>query len=311
MQTLAVIAGYVAAIVLVERMLPVWHRALSVAVAFAIVQTIAILTMLFVLLTRRGLAQRRVQRSREIASAAHAAVAEHAAGVDRLRVLRDLQARSRRDVAGAVGNFLAGTRGSMQERVAVLARDLGISESEVREEATIERAANGSLFDRALIADEMQGRAEQLVQLEVPEALIARDERRAVAALDLLLAWRRVLPVRGVDYALIHESEEVRSRAFRAIPYVQPSHAARIADGLRDPSPRVRASAAYAAGRVRDVASIAALERALRDESNDVALAAAFALAAMPEGREALQRSESRVAFEALEKATMGRLEIA
>ena len=313
-QTLAVMTGYAAAIALVHRFVlrsSLNSRALALAIAFSIVQAAAIVLMLIVLLTRRGLAGRRTRRSRELATAARAAVAEHAAGMDRLRVLRDLQRRSRRDVAGAVASFVGATRGTMQERVAALARDLGLSARELAEEGTIERAANASLLERALIADEMQPRAEQLAQLEIPEALIARDERRAVAALDLLLSWRRVLAVRGVDYALLHESDEVRSRAFGAIPYVQPSHADRIPVGLRDPSPRVRSSAAQAAGRLRLAAAIPALAEALRDEDAEVARSAAFALGTMPEGMAVLQASESRAAFEALEKATLGRLEVA
>ncbi|HYR28580.1 MAG TPA: hypothetical protein VEU30_08945, partial [Thermoanaerobaculia bacterium] len=58
----------------------------------------------------------------------------------------------------------------------------------------------------------------------------------------------------------------------------------------------------------------AALEGALGDSDYDVALAAAFALATTPEGIEALQRhvaEGNRIAFEAIEKATMGRLELA
>ena len=308
-QTLAVVAIYVASIFAIDRfLLRDWMsaRALTLAVAFATVQITAIAIMLIVLLTKRGLAQRRTRRSREIAAAAHAAVAEHAAGMDRLRVLRELRQRSRRDVSAAVASFVAATRGSMHERVRTLARDLGMSEREVIEEGTIERAAAGSLFERALIADEMQPRAEEIVKLEIPEALISRDEKKAVAALDLLLSWRRVFRVRGVDYALLHESEDVRSRAYRAIPYVEPSHAAQLANGLRDRSPRVREAAADTAGRLR--LFLPELEEALRDPH--VALPAAFALARTEEGRAVLQRSESRVAFEALEKAMMGRLDV-
>lgn len=86
-QTLAVMAGYVAAIAVVHRLVlrsSLSSRALALAIAFSIVQAVAILLMLFVLLTRRGLAGRRTRRSRELAAAAQAAVAEHAAGMDRL-----------------------------------------------------------------------------------------------------------------------------------------------------------------------------------------------------------------------------------
>jgi hypothetical protein len=134
-RTLFVLVVYAAAIYWLDRLLlsgSIGHRPLALALAFVIVQSAAILVMLGVLLTRRGLAQRRARRSLRLASEAHAAVAEHAAGQDRLRVLALLQSESRHDVAVAVASFLGATRGTMHERVFSLARDLGISEKEAQ-----------------------------------------------------------------------------------------------------------------------------------------------------------------------------------
>lgn len=310
-RTLLVLVVYAAAIYWLDRLLfsgSIGHRPLALALAFAIVQSVAIVVMLGVLLTRRGLAQRRARRSRRLASDAHAAVAAHAAGQDRLRALLLLQSESRHDVAVAVASFLGATRGTMHERVLSLARDLGISEKEAREGRTIERAAAGSLYDRALIAGEMQAHAERIAEHEIPRALATGDEQQSIAALDLLRAWQRALPVHGFEQALAHPSAEVRSRAFAVIPYVQPSRVARIAEGLRDGDPRVRKAAAEAAAKTRDTEAVPQLERVLHDEHRDVATAAAFALASTGEGLAVLQRSHDAVAFEALEKATLGRL---
>lgn len=110
------------------------------------------------------------------------------------------------------------------------------------------------------------------------------------------------------EQALTHPSEEVRWRAMLALAGgVQASTPA-----IDDPSPKVRAAAAHAAGKLRHFSP--QLESLLHDPNREVAVAAAFALAATNEGREVLQRhltEGNRVAFEAVEKATMGRLELA
>jgi hypothetical protein len=311
-RTLFVVVTWAAAIVLLDRELVarrIGSRALSLALAFVLVQTFAIVLMLGVLVARRAIAERRARRSHAILADANAAVSAHAAGSDQLRVLRALQAESRRDVAAAVASFLSATRGSMHDRVAVLARDLGIGEQETTAERVVDRAAAGTLYDRALLADRLQPHAARIASTEIARALAIGDEKHAIAALDLLRAWRRALPVAGLEHALTHSSEEVRSRAFAVLPYVQPLHLDALPQGLRDASPQVRIAAAHTAGKLRDAASIPALETALRDEDNDVAVAAAFALATMEEGLALLQ--SERVGFEAVEKAMLGRLELA
>ncbi len=307
-RTLFVAVVYVALIYFVERDLShrFESRALATAIAFVLVQSVAIVSMLAVLLTRRGLAERRARRSELVAAQAHDAVSQHAAGADRLRVLRALP---KRDVVEAVSSFLAATRGSMHERVAALARDLGIARSDT---PVLEEAAAVTLFERALLAARLQPRAAELAAGEIPRALAIGEERQSIAALDLLRTWRRALDVKGLEHALAHPSFEVRARAFSVLPYVRPLHADRIAEGLRDASPQVRIAAAQAAAKLRLETAVPALEAALRDEQRDVAIAAAFALAATSEGLERLQNVVGdATAFEALEKATIGRLELA
>jgi hypothetical protein len=302
-RTILVIVFYAAAIYAVDAVLPrvVDSRGLRVALAFAIVQTVAILVMLIVLLTRRSIAQRRARRAHAIGAEAHAAVAEHASGQDRLRVLRALQHESKRDVSAAVLSFMSATRGSMHERVAALARELGIEHRNL-----LDHAAGETLYDRVLLADALLPQAEAVAANEIPRALREGDEQELITALDLLRAWRRALRVEGVERALTHTSEEVRRRAFAVLPYVTPYRTSALAEGLNDVSPHVRLSAAETAARMRIF--VPELERTLEDEDANVAVAAAFALASSEEGLAILKRSTNAVAFEALEKATMGRL---
>ncbi|HYH06451.1 MAG TPA: hypothetical protein VEK11_05245 [Thermoanaerobaculia bacterium] len=294
---------YAAAIYAVDRVLPaeVGNRGLRIALAFACVQTATIVILLVVLLTRRGIAARRTRRSHAIGAEAHAAVAEHAAGHDRLRVLRALQSESKRDVAAAVLSFIAATRGSMQGRVSALARDLGIEQRNL-----LEQAAAKSLYERVLLADALRPQADHVAATEIPRVLREGNEQQILTALDLLRAWRRALRVEGLEHALKHPAAEVRSRAFAVLPYVVPSDVSFLPAGLTDASPQVRTSAAESAARLR--VFVPELERALHDDHGAVAVAAAFALASSAEGLAVLQRSTDAVAFEALEKATIGRL---
>jgi hypothetical protein len=301
-QTLLVMAVWAGLIFLAWRTLfRGYEPALSLALAFVVVQSAAIAVMLFVLLTRRGMSARRAMRSLRVSQAAADAVAEHAAGNDRLRVLRELRAESKRDTDRALVSFLAGTRGSMHDRVLALARDLGADTS-----ALFHHQDTETLFDRILLADETRGRAASLASTEIAAALASGDEKQMIAALDLLRAWRVVLHVPNFERALTHPSEEVRYRA-HLLGGVQA-----FLPAFADPSPKVRAAAAHAAAKLRQFSP--QLEALLLDEHREVAVAAAFALAATAEGREVLQRhvtEGNRVAFEAIEKATMGRLELA
>lgn len=308
-KTLLVAAGYVVLIAAAD-----WlffrglQRGLALALSFGLVQTAAIVAMLAVLLTRRGVSELRAARSQHVTEAAAAAIAEHAAGMDRLRVLRDLRRESPRNVDRALGSFLANTRGSMRERVGVLARELAADT-----QTEIARDATASLFDRALLAHDTRSHAIELAQREIPRALASGEETSMIAALDLLRAWRLALTVPNFAEALTHESAEVRRRAFLALPYVSVDPSA-IATGLRDLSPLVRAAAANAAGKLRIADAVPSLEPLLGDPHHDVALAAAFALATTPAGHEALQRrvlAGNRIAFEAIEKAAIGRLDFA
>lgn len=316
LQTIATIAGYVATVVVVHRLLPVsiGGEALRLALSLVVAQSAIVLSMLVTLLARRGVAERRALRSRVNAARAHAAVAEHASGADRLRLLRGLRRKARRDVDAAVSSYLSATRGTMRDRVLALAHDLG-ADSGTLAAATGDWLAASSLYDRAISADALLANASAIATGEMPRIFAKGDERECIAALDLVLAWRRSFHVEGFRHVLGHPAPTVRSRAFDALPFLEPEGERDLLRGLNDPSDAVRAAAAGAAGRTRHQALLPALIRGVHDRNRDVATASAFALARMPAGAQALQElivAEDRIvaatALEAVEKATLGRL---
>lgn len=320
LQTVLTAVACAGVILVVDRELAAFvsHRGLRLALSFGLTESAAIVLVLLALLVRRRLSDLRARRSADVSVRIQNAVAEHAAGIDRLRVLRSLQRHAGRDVSRGVRSFLAGTRGTMHDRVVALARDLDLAPGAVAASVTIDRAATASLLDRALLADELRPEAETIAREHVPRALASGDAREAAAALDLLLAWRRALPVEGLESALEHADPEVRRRAWEVVPFALPSRAPLVAEGLRDADGSVREAAARAARNVRSPELVPALEKAVTDGNREVALAAAFALASHPDGVASLQRIvvtggriDAAVAFEALEKAALGRLETA
>lgn len=320
LQTLLTAAICGGAIVVADRTLVpfVSHRGLRIALAFGVMQTAAIVLVFLGLLVRRRLSDMRTRRSEEIAGRIQSAIAEHAAGADRLRVLRALQRNAERDVSRGVRAFLAGTRGTMHDRVAALSRDLDVAAAGFSASKSVAPVGSSSLLDRALLADELRPEAEAVAREHISRTLASGDARESIAALDLLLAWRLALPVDGLERALLHKDPEVRRRAFRVVPFALPSRAALLAGGLSDSDASVREAAASTARIIRSPELTSALEQAVADENRDVALAAAFALASLPDGTAKLQgivdsgsRIDASVAFEALEKAALGRLESA
>lgn len=307
--TIVVIAGYIAAIMAVDRWLVgrwIDERALSLALAFALVQVTAIVVMLGALFLRRGVATARQKRSEELAKEIQEALAEHAAGRDRYSLIESLRKRSRRDVERGIVHFAQNVKGPMRDRVLALQR-----RKRTREAGDIPR----NLLERAVRADELQPIASDLVINDVPDALAGGDPEEILIALDFLRAWRRHWPIANYDALFAHDDEGIRERAWLALPYVHPEGLPHLR--FDDPRPRVRIAIAQTIGRMRLTEALPRLRELVRDENREVALAAAFAMASMPEGVSALQelivndRGVAAVAFEALEKATLGRLDVA
>lgn len=323
-ETLVMVAAYAVAIWATNRFFVsprVAARGVALALAFAIVQTAAILATLSALFIRKVVTTRSAARSARLQDELQQALALEAAGQDQLRHLRSLQRRSPRDVEHGIADFLAAVRGQASARITTVAKKLGIETRDApdRLERLFAAAAGGNLLIRASITEELEPDAAQLAGAQIARALTSSDASRVLAALDMLRAWKRVLPVRNVEVLLHHESAAVRTAALRALPWVESIDAQRtVRIGLRDLDPLVRIAAAESAARMQFADAVPQLAENLAGEDRDVSLACAFALAALPGGIDVLEktlisanRAAASLAFEALEKASLQRLELA
>lgn len=296
-------------------------RATALALAFSAVQFAGIIATLVVLFARKAIATRRARRSAELASELQQALALEAAGQDQRRILRSLYRRAPDDVVQAIENVLGTVRGDAAARITAVAKSLGVETVDV--ESRLERlfaaATDGTLLQRAVLTEELEPYAGRLAGEQIARTITSSDPHRIVAALEMVRAWKRVVPVRNVEQLLHHGSAAVRAAALRALPWTESIDAERtVRIGLRDRDARVRVAAAESAARMHFDGAVPFLEDNLIVDDHDTAVAAAFALAALPRGFDVLERmltSDNRVAasvaFEALEKASLQRVELA
>ncbi len=322
LSTLFVIIGWSAAIGAVHLFFArtrIPDAGLALALSVAIVQAVCIVVMLTALMAKKAVRARREARSAELRlRIAGNLASDVVAGRDRVRALRGYLAASRRDVEREIAAMAATLRGSSRERILELGREFGITspEPEGRLEEVFAKAAGGNLLERAVAAEELEPHAQRLAEVQIPRALRSDDSSRVLAALEMLHAWKRSLPVPEVAMVLRHGDPRVRAAALRALPYSAPGgYETNVGHALRDSDPEVRRAAAETARKLRLEALLDGLVENLNDRDRSAALAAAFAVAVMPEGMGRLERvvaSDDRfaaaVAFEALEKATIGRL---
>jgi len=338
-------AIYGGAIAIVEQVLrQVWDLSLDVALAlaFALVQVAAIVVMVGALFARKQANVIRAARSRRVVPQIQDALAMHAIGFDQTTRLQHLQRQSPDDVRETLFAVLASTRGEPRDRVSSLVPVLGMLEARSvqkpidrirdlirlgpaeRFEQIVTEVAHQNLLVRAAAAEELAPHAAIISTSQIRHALQASDPRVTIAALEMLRAWRRALHIDGFLPLLAHPDAGVRAGALLALPYAAAdataeSLAPAIVKALGDEHENVRTAAANAAGRLGIAGAAEALGARLNDPQRAVAVAAAFALAALGEaGNVFLQRavlSPDRVAastaFEALEKASLGRLEVA
>lgn len=315
---------------------------MSLAVAFAAVQIAAIVVVLATLFARKQMHVLGAARSRRLVPQIHDALAAHAIGFDQTARLERLRRLAPNDVREALFAMLASTRGEPRDRVASLVPALGLLEKRSlqkpidrirdlirlgpgeRFEQIVTEVAHHNRLVRAVTAEELAPYAANIAQSQIRHALEASDPHVIVAALEMLRAWRRALHIDGFLLLLDDANSDVRANAFLALPYAAAgatpeSIAPAIARALQQENAAVREAAAVAAGRMKIAAAAGVLGDRLADRERPVAVAAAFALAAIGEpGQILLQRavlspdrSAASAAFEALEKAALGRLEVA
>ncbi len=343
--TLLTAAIYGAAIAIVAQLLRTGTnlgRDMSLALAFALVQMVAIILMVAALFARKQVNVIRAARSRRLVPQIQDALAMHAIGFDRSALLQQLRRQSSEDVRQTLFAVLASTRGEPRDRVSSLVPALEMLETRGQQrvierirdlvrlgpaerfEQIVTEIAHQNLLLRAVAAEELAPHAASFASSQIRHALQASDPQVIVAALEMLRSWRRALHVDGFLPLLVHENAGIRASAFLALPYAaadatEESIAPAIIKALDHEDTAVRAAAATAAGRMRIMLAANALGARLSDPERVVAVAAAFALAALGGPGDVLlqravlspDRTAASMAFEALEKAALGRLEVA
>ncbi len=140
---------------------------------------------------------------------------------------------------------------------------------------------NGSLVARMVLAEDLRPYALELAREVIPAVLSAGEPRSTQAALDVLRAWGKFLPVPQVYPLLRHPNPGVRTAALRILPLVPrlPQLELEVLHALNDPVEAVRAMAVRIAAKFGLSNALPQLARCLRDPDAGTAAAAAHALA--------------------------------
>lgn len=155
-------------------------------------------------------------------------------------------------------------------------------------------ALNETLLGRILLSEPLRQHYLELSREALPEALLSTDPATLLAALEIILAWERALPLKGLEVHFRNPRREIRIAALRCAPFVlaSPELEAGVAAALDDPEADVAIAAAAAAARLRIPSALAPLGRCLRTGIGPLARTAASALAALPpEGPETLEEA--------------------
>jgi HEAT repeat protein len=217
-----------------------------------------------------------------------------------------------------MGDLMLETAGDPDPEVRLAAARALLHAGEPRHiDRVFEMALSGNVLGRALLAEDLRRHSAALWETALPEALRSSDRSRVAAALDLLLAWQRAIPLDNLRGLLESRHPEIRLRAMRLAAMAPLSDANRrsIATALEDPDPELRLAAVTVAGRLRMSEMLPVLARSLRLGSARVARAAALAMAGMPRGMETLEELSTRThqvtAAAAREALARGRREAA
>lgn len=152
---------------------------------------------------------------------------------------------------------------------------------------------NGSLVTRMVLAEDLRPYALELALSALPAVLEAAEPRSTRAALDVLRAWGKFLPLPQVYSLLRHRDPHVRSAALLVLPLVprSPQLEPEILHALNDPVEAVRGMAVRIAAKFGISTALPQLVRCLHDPDAATAAAAADALARLgPEGYRVLEQ---------------------
>jgi len=154
-------------------------------------------------------------------------------------------------------------------------------------------AVSQSLLIRILLAEDLRRHATELCAQAIPQVLAGDNPKQTVAALQILIAWERALPLPDLHKLLESDNREVRLEALRLAKLVPLSAENRSAllRFLREGDEEENTLAALTAGRLRLQEALPSLARCLRTGTSELAGIAASALAEMPpKGWQTLQQ---------------------
>jgi hypothetical protein len=145
-------------------------------------------------------------------------------------------------------------------------------------------ALTETLLVRMSLGEVMRPHAYRLCERVVPEVLRSSDVPGIVATLELLRAWERAVPIKGLAGLMSHHDMRVRLGAYALAPLVAPSPEIEneVLAGLGDRDARIVAAAARAAARLRLDKAMPVLARCARTGVPPLLQVAASALAEMP-----------------------------
>jgi HEAT repeat protein len=140
---------------------------------------------------------------------------------------------------------------------------------------------NGSLVARMVLAEDLRPYALELAKEAIPAVLVSGKPAAVGAALDVLRAWGKFLPLPQVYPLLRHADPGVRVAALRILPLVPrfPQLEMEVLHALNDPVEAVRAMAVRIAAKFGISNALPQLVRCLHDQDARTAAAAAHALA--------------------------------
>jgi HEAT repeat protein len=154
-------------------------------------------------------------------------------------------------------------------------------------------AVSQSLLIRILLAEDLRRHATELCAQAIPAVLAGDNPKQTVAALQILVAWERALPLENLHRLLDSTNRDIRLEALRLAKLVPLSAENRsiLLRLLREGDEEENTQAALTAGRLRLQEALPALARCLRTGTSELASIAASALAEMPpKGWQTLQQ---------------------
>jgi HEAT repeat protein len=191
------------------------------------------------------------------------------------------------------GDLLVEALNDTDEEVRLSAcRGLALAGGEAEIEDLFELAIRPNLLTRIVLTEELRVHALTLATGPVREVLRSGDSTRVRAALEVLVAWERAIPLAELRDFLDSRNGEIRVLALRLASFVTVDSESRLAlmRSLEDRDDGIRGLAMIAIGRQKMAEAIPELALCLQREDLEQARHAATALAAMPpEGRRILE----------------------